>query len=61
MKYYDYEWDIYPNYLKLDKELPLANLNWEEGDVFRLETCEVTGIKMLKKVSKIEKFTRGYE
>jgi hypothetical protein len=60
MKHYDYEWDLYPNYLKLDGELPTDSLGWQEGDLFRLETCPVTGVKLLKKVSPIEKFTRGY-
>jgi len=60
MIHYDYEWDLYPNYLKLDRELDLERLGWKEGDVFRLETCAVTGTQMLKKVSPIEKFVRGY-
>ena len=61
MIHYDYEWDLYPNYLKLDRELPVNNLGWKEGDIFRLETCATTGVQMLKKVSPVEKFTRGYE
>jgi len=61
MFHYDYVWDLYPNYLKLDQELPTAHLGWKEGDIFRFETCSVTGIRMLKKVDPIEKFARGFE
>ena len=58
MKHYDYNWDLYPNYLILDNELPIDKLGWQEGDVFRFETYK--GVRMLKKVDPIEKFTRGY-
>jgi len=60
MKYYDYTWDLFPNYLKLDSELDTDRLGWKEGDLFRLETCLVTGVKMIKKVDPVERFARGY-
>ena len=40
MRHYDYEWDLYPNYLKLDKELPVDNLGWVPGDMFRFVITE---------------------
>jgi hypothetical protein len=58
MFHYDYAWDLYPNYLKLDDELDTDRLGWHEGDVFRFETYN--GTRMLKKVDPIEKFARGY-
>jgi hypothetical protein len=38
----------------LDKELNIDNLGWKEGDLFRIE--DFNGQKMLRKVSKLEKF-----
>jgi hypothetical protein len=59
MRHYDYEWDLYPNYMKLDKELPVNNLGWNEGDIFQLVTVE-GGTKLLRRLDPIEKFARGY-
>lgn len=58
MFHWDYNWDLYPNYLKLDDELPTKYLGWKHGDLFRFE--EVDGVRMLKKVDPLEKFVRGY-
>ena len=60
LKYYDYDWELYPNYLKLDNELNTNALGWKEGDVFKLVITEC-GTRLLKKIEPIEKFTRGYE
>lgn len=60
MKYYDYDWDLNPHQLILDKELDTTKLGWAVGDVFVL----VEGTdqqKYLKKISMLEKFTRGIE
>jgi hypothetical protein len=59
MKHLDYEWDIYPNYLLIDRELDLDRLGWKAGDLFKLENYN--GQPMLKKVDPVEKFIRGYE
>ena len=59
MRHFDYSWDLYPNYLLLDRELNLDKLGWKEGDIFRSETFN--GQPMLKKIDPVEKFTRGYE
>jgi hypothetical protein len=59
MKHLDYSWDLYPNYLLLDRELDLSGLGWKEGDIFRIEIFN--GQPMLKKVDPVEKFARGYE
>ena len=55
MKHYDYEWDLYPNYLKLDDELNTDALGWRDGDIFKFVTTE-NGIKMLKKVDRLVGF-----
>ena len=55
MRHYDYEWDLYPNYMKLDKELPVDNLGWKDGDLFKLETL-ADGTRLLKKVDPLVKF-----
>ena len=57
MKHYDYQWDLYPNYLKLDDELPTDRLGWREGDVFLFVVRD--GVKLLKKVNELERFTLG--
>ena len=60
MKYYDYIWELFPNYLKLDTELNTTALGWKEGDIFKLVSTE-DGTQLLKKIDPVEKFTRGYE
>jgi hypothetical protein len=55
MRHYDYEWDLYPNYLKLDDELNTDALGWQDGDIFKFVTTE-QGIKMLKKVDRLVGF-----
>ena len=54
MKHYDYEWDLYPNFLKLDSELPVDRLGWKEGDLFKF--VNVDGVMMLKKVDRLVVF-----
>jgi hypothetical protein len=58
MVHYDYTWDLYPNYIRLDDELPVHNLGWKDGDIFKF--VEVDGVRMIKKVDPVEKFVRGY-
>ena len=58
MRHYDYEWDLYPNYIKLDKELDTEKLGWKEGDYFKF--VESGGHKLIKKVDPLEAFVKGY-
>ena len=58
MKHYDYDWDLYPNMIKLDEELNTNALGWRDGDIFKFET--VDGIRVIKKVDPVEKFVRGF-
>jgi hypothetical protein len=59
MLYYDYNWDLNPNYIKLDEELNTDALGWKNGDIFKFETFN--GIRMIKKVDPMEKFVRGFD
>jgi len=55
MIHYDYTWDLYPNYMKLDDELPIENLGWKDGDLFKLEAL-ADGTRLLKKVDPLVRF-----
>jgi len=59
MKHYDYEWDLYPNYLLLDKELDTDRLGWKAGDLF--EFVNKDGTQMLKKIDPLVKFLKDGE
>jgi len=59
MKHYDYDWDLYPNMIKLDDELNVEALGWKEGDYFKF--VEHNGIRMIKKVDPIEMFAKGHK
>ena len=59
MRYYDYEWDLYPQSIVFDKELDMNNLGWQAGDVFKLVVAE--GKTKLVKMDPLEKFTRRIE
>jgi hypothetical protein len=59
MRYYDYEWDLEPNYIILDPELNLDNLGWRGGDYFKV--VNRNGRSMLVKVDPVEAFARGHK
>ena len=59
MRYYDYEWDLYPQSIVFDRELDMNNLGWQAGDVFKLVVAE--GKTKLVKMDPLEKFTRRIE
>ena len=59
MRYYDYEWDLYPQSIVFDRELDMNNLGWQAGDVFKLVVAE--GTTKLVKLDPLEKFTRRIE
>ena len=59
MRYYDYEWDLEPNYILLDPELNLDSLGWRGGDCFKV--VNRNGRAMLVKLEAVEQFTRGYK
>ena len=56
MLHFEYNWDLGPNGIKLDEELNVDRLGWEEGDYFRLE--ERDGRRYLRRVDPLIKFIR---
>ena len=54
MLYYDYNWDLTPDRIILDKELNIDKLGWKGGDYFKVSN--VNGCAMLIKVDALEKF-----
>jgi hypothetical protein len=59
MKYYDYDWDLYPDRLLLDRELNIDKLGWKHGDYFRV--TNVNGQPMLVKCDAVVKFLKDGE
>ena len=59
MKHYDYDWDLEPDRIILDKELNIDKLGWRHGDYFKV--TNIDGRAMLVKVSKLEKFLKDGE
>ena len=59
MKYYDYEWDLEPQRILLDKELDIDKLGWRAGDYFKI--TNVNGRAMLVKCDPLVKFIKDGE
>ena len=59
MKYYDYDWDVNPESIILDKELNIDKLGWKEGDCFVVQNID--GRAMLRKLDPLEKFIKEGE
>ena len=59
MKYYDYDWDVNPESIILDKELNIDKLGWKAGDCFVVQN--VDGRAMLRKMDPLEKFIKEGE
>jgi hypothetical protein len=56
MRYFDYEWDIEPGYIKFDPEINIDKLGWKAGDCFKI--TNVNGRAMLVKMDPVEQFVR---
>jgi hypothetical protein len=59
MKYYDYDWDLSPNRIILDKDLNVDALGWRGGDYFQVKN--VDGRVILVKVDPLVKFIKDGE
>ena len=59
MKHYDYDWDLEPNRIILDKELNIDKLGWKGGDCFKI--TNINGRAMLVKLDPVEQFARGHK
>ena len=58
MRYYDYEWDLEPEYIRFDPELDIDKLGWRGGDYFKI--TNKNGKAMLVKVDPVEVFAKGH-
>ena len=54
MKHYDYDWDLEPDRIILDKELNIDKLGWRHGDCFKVINTD--GRAMLVKLDPVVKF-----
>ena len=54
MRHYDYEWDLEPDRIILDKELNIDKLGWRHGDCFKVINTD--GRAMLVKLDPLVKF-----
>jgi hypothetical protein len=59
MRYFDYEWDIEPGYIKFDPEINIDKLGWKAGDCFKI--TNINGRAMLIKLDPVEQFVKGYK
>jgi hypothetical protein len=59
VKYYDYDWDVNPESIILDKELNIDKLGWKAGDCFVVQNID--GRAMLRKLDPLEKFIKDGE
>jgi hypothetical protein len=59
VKYYDYDWDVNPESIILDKELNIDKLGWKAGDCFVVQNID--GRAMLRKLDPLEKFIKEGE
>jgi hypothetical protein len=59
MKHFDYEWDLDPERILLDRELNTDKLGYKHGDMFKF--TNIDGQQMLVKVDPVVAFTQGYQ
>ena len=59
MRHFDYEWDLDPNRIILDRELNTDKLGYKHGDVFKF--INIDGRQMLVKLDPLEQFVRGHK
>jgi hypothetical protein len=55
MLYFDYDWDLSPLGILLDRELDTDKLNWQPGDIFVVEETN-NGRLIIKKQLGVSKF-----
>ena len=59
MKYIDFDWEMNTQGIKLDNEIDIKKLGWQENDYFKL--VKVDDKLQLVKIDEVEKFIRGLE
>ena len=58
MLHFDYNWDLQPDKIILDKELNTDRLGYRHGDVFKF--INIDGQQMLVKMDPLEAFIKGH-
>jgi hypothetical protein len=59
MRHFDYEWDLDPRRIIIDRELNTDKLGYKHGDVFKF--INIDGQQMLVKLDPLEQFVRGHK
>jgi len=59
MRHFDYEWDLDPQRILMDRELNTDKLGYKHGDVFKF--VNVDGRQMLVKLDPLEQFIKGHK
>ena len=59
MRHFDYEWDLDPRRIIIDRELNTDKLGYKNGDVFKF--INIDGQQMLVKLDPLEQFVRGHK
>jgi hypothetical protein len=59
MRHFDYEWDLDPRRIIIDRELNTDKLGYKHGDVFKF--INIDGQQMLVKLDPVEQFARGHK
>jgi hypothetical protein len=59
VKYIDFDWEMNTQGIKLDNEIDIKKLGWQENDYFKL--VKVDDKLQLVKIDEVEKFIRGLE
>jgi hypothetical protein len=58
MLHFDYNWDLHPDKIILDRELNTDRLGYRHGDVFKF--INIDGQQMLVKMDPLEAFIKGH-
>jgi formylmethanofuran dehydrogenase subunit D len=59
MKHIDYDWDLKPDKIILDRELNIDRLGWKAGDCFKI--TNQNGQIILIKMEEVEQFMKGHK
>jgi len=57
MFYIDYQWDVYPSRLVLDRDFNIKNAGWKEGEYFKMVFKD--GRHQFEKIDPVEQFNLG--
>lgn len=55
--YYDYNWDVHPNRLVLDRDFDIKKPGWSYGEYFKL--VHIDGRDQFVRIDPVEQFNLG--